>query len=102
MICSAFEGYFIKQILIQLCLVSDDGTPDHNSLISGKPAALLVTCAGPIEGNCDPIRGVFKGFADYFQLTEKGSYILPFCTTPDAIGDNGDELAKSLADAITE
>jgi hypothetical protein len=31
----------------------------------------------------------------------KGSYILPFCTTPDAIGDNGAELAGNLAKAIT-
>lgn len=43
-----------------------------------------------------------KGFTEYLQLTKKGSYILPFCTTPDAISDNGDEIAKSLADAITE
>ena len=38
------------------CLVKNDGTSDHKSLISGKPAALLVTCAGPIEANCDAIQ----------------------------------------------
>lgn len=46
-----------------------DGTPDHDSLISGKRAALLMTCAGPIEGNCDAIQGIFAGFTDYLKLT---------------------------------
>jgi multimeric flavodoxin WrbA len=38
------------------CLVSDDGTPQQDSLISGKPAALLVTCAGPIEATAMPFK----------------------------------------------
>ncbi len=82
------------------CLISGDGTPDQDSLISGKPVALLVTCAGPIEGNCDAIQGIFTGFADYAKLIAKGNYILPFCTTPDEIGANGEELAENLAKAI--
>jgi hypothetical protein len=31
----------------------------------------------------------------------KGNFILPFCTTPDAIGDEGSELTTNLAKAIT-
>jgi hypothetical protein len=34
------------------------------------------------------------------KLTAKGNFILPFCTTPDAIGDEGAELAESLTKAI--
>jgi multimeric flavodoxin WrbA len=83
------------------CLVSDDGTPQQDSLISGKPAALLVTCAGPIEGNCDAIQEIFDGITGYLKLKGKGKFILPFCTTPDEIGDQGIELAESLAQAIT-
>ena len=83
------------------CLVSDYGMPDHNSLLSGKPTALLVTCAGPIEGNCDAIQSIFNGFSDYVKMMAKGNFILPFCTTPDAIGDKGAELAGNLAKAIT-
>ena len=48
-----------------------DGTPDHDSFISGKRAALLVTCAGPNDGNCDAIQGIFAGFTDYLNLTRK-------------------------------
>jgi len=60
-----------------------------------------VTCAGPIEGNYDAIQGIFTGFTDYLKLMAKGNYILPFCTTPDAIGDKGSEMAENLAKAIT-
>ena len=83
------------------CLVSGDGTPDHDSLISGKTTALLLTCAGPIESNCDAIQRIFAGFSDYLGLMAKGNFILPFCTTPDAIGDEGSELTTNLAKAIT-
>ena len=62
------------------------------------------TGAGKIahaEGNCDAIQGIFTGFTDYAKLIAKGNFILPFCTTPDAIGDKGAELAGNLAKAIT-
>jgi hypothetical protein len=64
--------------------------------------ALLVTCAGPIEGNCDAIKSIFKGFTDYLKLDEKGDFILPFCTTPESIGDEGDELSDRLVHSITK
>jgi hypothetical protein len=59
-----------------------------------------VTCAGPVEGNCDAIQSIFTGFSDYGKLAGKGSFILPFCTTPDAMGDEGVKLAGDLAKAI--
>jgi hypothetical protein len=61
---------------------------------------LLVTCAGPIEGNCDPIKVIFNGITDYLGLENKGNFILPFCTIPDAIGENGVKLAGNLFKAI--
>ncbi len=99
--CWSFTSQIKPLIDRHFCLVSGDGTPDHDSLISGKPAALLVTCAGPIEDNCDAIQRIFAGFSDYLNLMAKGNFILPFCTTPDAIGDKGSELAGNLAKAIT-
>jgi multimeric flavodoxin WrbA len=99
--CWSFTSQMKPLIDRHFCLVSDAGTPDHNSLISGKSAALLVSCAGPIEGNCDAIQRIFAGFTGYLGLTAKGNFILPFCTTPDAIGDEGYELATHLAEAIT-
>ena len=99
--CWSFASQIKPLIDRHFCLVSGDGTPEHDSLISGKPVALLVTCAGPIEGNCDAIQGIFKGFSDYLRLKAKGNFILPFCTTPDAISDNGTELVENLAISIT-
>jgi multimeric flavodoxin WrbA len=98
--CWSFTSQIKPLIDRHFCLVSDDGTSDHDSLVSGKPAALLVTCAGPIEENCDAIKFIFAGFCDYLGLESKGNFILPFCTTPDAIGDEGSELAANLAKAI--
>ncbi len=99
--CWSFSSQLKPLIDRHVCLVSDYGTPDHDSLISGKPAALLVTCAGPIAGNCDAIQGIFAGITAYTKLNAKGNFILPFCTTPDAIGDEGAALAANLARAIT-
>ncbi len=99
--CWSFTSQIKPLIDRHFCLVTGAGTPDHNSLIGGKPTALLVTCAGPIEGNCDAIQGIFTGFTDYAKLMAKGNFILPFCTTPDDIGDEGATLAGNLAKAIT-
>ncbi len=59
--CWSFTSQLKPLIDRHVCLVTDFGTPDHDSFISGKPTALLVTCAGPIEGNCDAIRSIFTG-----------------------------------------
>jgi multimeric flavodoxin WrbA len=99
--CWSFTSQIKPLIDRHFCLVSGDGSRDQDSLIGGKLAALLVTCGGPIEGNCDAIQGIFAGFTSYLHLKPKGNYILPFCTTPEAIGDKGVELAGNLATAIT-
>jgi multimeric flavodoxin WrbA len=100
--CWSFTSQIKPLIDRHFCLVSGEGTPDYDSLISGKQAALLVTCAGPIEGNCDAIKSIFKGFTDYLKLEAKGAFILPFCTTPESIGDEGDALSEKLANSITK
>ena len=99
--CWSFTSQMKPLIDRHFSLVTGAGTPDHDSLISGKPAALLLTCAGPIEGNCDAIQSIFNGFTGYTKLMAKGNFILPFCTTPDDISDKGAELAGKLAKAIT-
>ena len=45
--CWSFTSQIKPLIDRHFCLVSGEGTPDYDSLIAGKPAALLVTCAGP-------------------------------------------------------
>jgi len=99
--CWSFTSQIKPLIDRHFCLVTGAGTTDHDSLISGKPAALLLTCAGPIEGNCDAIQSIFAGFTDYAKLMAKGNFILPFCTKPDDISAEGAKLAGNLAKAIT-
>ncbi len=99
--CWSFTSQLKPLIDRHFCLVKGYGTPDHDSLLCGKPAALLVTCAGPIEGNCDAIQSIFAGLSEYVKLGARGNFILPFCTTPDDIGDKGVEVAERIAGAIT-
>jgi multimeric flavodoxin WrbA len=82
------------------CLVTGYGTDDYKSLIDGKRAALLVTCAGPIENNADLIQEIFNRCSDYLRCDVAGKYVVPFCTTPDAMGDEAMETAKKMADDI--
>ena len=99
--CWSFTAQMKPLIDRHVCLVSDYGTPDHGSLISGKPTALLVTCAGPIEGNCDAIQSIFTGLSAYTKTIPKGKFILPFCTAPEELGDEAGALAANLVSAIT-
>jgi len=99
--CWSFTSQLKPLIDRYFCLITGYGTPKHKSLIEGKSAALLVTCAGPVKGNCDAIQSIFDGFIDYARLTMMGAFVLPFCATPDAIGTEGAELANNLAKAIT-
>ena len=67
--------------------VKDYGTPEHRSSMQGKPSALLVTCLGPVEGNADLIQEAFKRVMDYVKMEPVGSLVVPFCSTPEAIGE---------------
>jgi multimeric flavodoxin WrbA len=83
-------------------LVTGYGTPDFRSLAAGTRAALLVTCAGPVENNADLIQTMFDRMAAFAQLDLAGTYILPGCTTPDAVGDAAKDLARKMAGEILE
>jgi multimeric flavodoxin WrbA len=91
----------IKALLDRhLCLVTGYSTPDYKSLIDGKKVALLVTCAGPVEGNADLIQGIFDRMADYLKGDLFGKYVVPFCTTPDEMGDRALEVVNKMAGDI--
>jgi len=80
-----------------LCLARGYTTADHRSFVEGKPAALLVTCAGPIEGNADAIQEVFPRVADYLKLVNKGVFVFPHCTTPDKLPNTHGNLVHDLS-----
>jgi multimeric flavodoxin WrbA len=84
----------------QYCLVTGYGSPEYTSLLQGKRTALLVTCGGPVEGNADLIQEAFEREGQYQQWNIVGKYVVPFCTTPDALGDKAMETAEQMVGDI--
>lgn len=87
----------------QNCLVKGYGTPEGTAVLKGKRTALLVTCGGPIEENADLIQKAFERESQYQQMNVVGTYVVPHCTTPDALGNKAMETAKQMAaDLVSE
>ena len=85
-----------------ICLVRGYGGPEHRSFVEGKPAALLVSCAGPEEGNADLIETNFTRFADYTKLDDRGTFIFPLCTDVNMLPNTHGAKARELAQVLTE
>lgn len=84
------------------CFVTGVSTAQCAYRLEGKPIALLVTCGGPIAGNADLIREMFARLAAYGQSRAFGTYILPHCTEPEAMGNAADELARRMKTDLTD
>ncbi|UCG59943.1 MAG: flavodoxin family protein [Phycisphaerales bacterium] len=95
--CWGFSSQMKALLDRHFCLVTGYGTPDYKSLVQDKNVALLVTCAGPVENNTDLIQTMFDRMSDWGQCNVIGKYVVPFCTTPDAIGAEGMEIVKKMA-----
>lgn len=86
----------------QYCLFKNYDTPESKSFLKGKREALLVTCADPIENNADLIPIMFQRKCEFTASEVIGKYIVPNCTTPDAIGDIAFETAETMVkDVLT-
>jgi multimeric flavodoxin WrbA len=91
----------IKALLDRhLCLVTGYGSPEYKSLVAGKKLALLVTCGGPVENNADLIQANFDRIGNFLKGGAAGKYVVPFCTTPDKMGDQASEIVKQMASDI--
>ena len=95
--CWDFPAQMKALIDRHLCLVTGYGTARHHSLISGKPTALLVTCAGPVKGNADVIQIVFDRVCTFCKTRVVNKTIIPFCTAPEALGEDARAAARKLA-----
>lgn len=98
--CWGFSSQMKALLDRHFCLVSGAGTPRHRSLIGGKPAALLITCAGPVAGNADVIQTVFERVCHYVMVRAVNKTIVPLCTTPDALGESARAAARKMAGDI--
>ena len=99
--CWGFSSQMKELVDRHFCLITGYGSPEYRSLLADKRTALLVTCAGPIEDNADFIQGVFDRLNNYGNCNVVGKYVVPFCTTPDAIGEEALETAKKMAQDIS-
>jgi multimeric flavodoxin WrbA len=95
--CWGFSSQIKPLIDRHFCLVTGYGTPNWKSLLEGKRAGLLVTCAGPIEENADLVVQMFQRLMDYAKISAPESLVIPFTTTPDAMGDEIKEQAVKFA-----
>jgi multimeric flavodoxin WrbA len=84
------------------CLVKAIGEGGRRSLVEGKRAALLVTCAGPREGNADLIQEIFRREMSYGRCRVVGIYIVPDCTSPQALGARAFDVAKRMATDVVQ
>ncbi len=98
--CWDFSAQMKALIDRHFCLVTGYGTANHRSLIAEKPAALLVTCAGPVKGNADVIQTVFDRVCNYGKVRVVNKTVIPLCTTPDALGEDARAAARKLAGDI--
>jgi multimeric flavodoxin WrbA len=95
--CWGYSAQIKPLIDRHFCLVTDYGGPRYKSLLEGKRAGLLVTCAGPEEDNTESIVDMFTRLMDYAKCKPSLTLVVPFCTTPDAMGDNIREMARRFA-----
>lgn len=98
--CWSFPSQMKALIDRHFCLVTGRGTSDYRSLLKDKRVALLITCGGPVEGNADIIQALFDRMSYYAQWHVVGKYIVPGCTTPDAMDSKAVETAKKMAQDV--
>jgi len=95
--CWDFTAQFKLLIDRMFTLVSGSTPETQTSRIQDKPLALLVTAAGPVENNADLILEVFDRLAQYVKARNVGHLVIPFCSSPDKIGDGVREQALEFA-----
>jgi multimeric flavodoxin WrbA len=98
--CWGFSSQIKPLIDRHFCLVTGYGTPNWKSLLEGKRAGLLVTCAGPVEENSELIVQMFQRLMDYAKISKSESLVIPFTTTPDAMGAEIRQQAVKFASRL--
>jgi multimeric flavodoxin WrbA len=82
----------------EYCLAKVSENHTTHSLLSGKHAALLVTCSGPKEDNADLVQTAFERQMVYSQCKSVGKYVVPFRAAPQMFdGDKVEAVAQQMA-----
>jgi len=83
-----------------ICLVRGYGSPDYRSFVDAKPIVLLVSCAGPVEGNAELVQESFARYAAYTKLDSRGAFVFPHCTDVNMLPNTHGKQARALAAAL--
>lgn len=88
----------LKTLIDRHCsLVTGYATPQWHSLVKGKALGLVITCEDDVENNTELMTDLFGRFVDYLQCRYAGTLIVPFTSTPDALGEQAREQARAYA-----
>lgn len=79
------------------CLSGFHQDPDHAVLLEGKPIALVMTCGGSEAENFEILSRVYQNLVRFFAAEEKGFWLVPETTTPEALGETVRTRAKEFA-----
>lgn len=81
--CWGFPSH-LKALLDRLYCVVDDYTknPEYATKLEGKPIGLLVTCAGPEEGNAELMIRSYYALVRFLKAIPAGHLLYPFFHTP--------------------
>jgi len=90
----------LKTLLDRCYSLKKPGEDGGKSLIAGKKFALLVTSAGPYEGNADALAMPFERICWFTQTVPAGKLFLTGCTTPEEMGDEVKSQALAFAQEI--
>jgi multimeric flavodoxin WrbA len=97
--CWGFSGHLKPLIDRMFSQSRDNSTPQHTSSVDGKPLALVITCAGPVEGNADLLPQAFERMVRFLKAKPVDTLVVPGCT--DRPSDGAEEKARRLASGIT-
>jgi len=81
--------------------VRNYGQESHKTTFQGKRAGLLVSCAGPLEGNADLVTPMFERACKFLKMEKAGELIVPGCMEPailePQVKENAIAFAKEIA-----
>lgn len=99
--CWGFPSHTKALLDRTYALVDDcDTNPEYLTKLSHKPIGLLLTCAGPNEGNAEwTIRG-FEAFVEFMKASPRPHLIYPFFRTPQELGERDRKRAEDFASAL--
>jgi len=85
-----------------VCLVRGFQTEEYRSFVENKRTALLVSCAGPENGNADLIKDLFPRIAEYVKYDNRGVWVFPLCTDVNMLPNSHGGISRELARTLVE